>query len=310
MNNKLICTIAILTLFLAACSDGNQVASVKSFIGGTDSIKFDFVEGSPPSEVFDQGNFPFDVTLNLENKGEFDVVKDKINVTLKGFFPPDFDNPGTTKSPDENLDRSFIDSDGKTVPGTVTFLTFPGFNFKGSLPANNEFTVRAELCYLYGFTGQSDVCILDDLTEKKDDVCVVNEKKSAETSSSPVQIENFEESVAGTDKIAFNFEVVHRGTGAISKRASGCDDEQINKDKVFLQIESGIPGLTCSGIAEGNATSGFTTLVGGKRLIRCTQDTTSQEAQGKDFEKKITIKGDFDYKAHKQRNLLVKHTSS
>ncbi|MBI2139009.1 hypothetical protein HYU13_05440 [Candidatus Woesearchaeota archaeon] len=310
MKKQMLMVLAVSLIVLAGCKGGGDGGtSTRSFIGGTQALEFNFVEGSPPKEVFDGGNFPFDATLNIQNKGEFTVNKEKINITLKGFFPGDFNNPVVNKNPDENMEKSFIDSEGNIIPGTVTFLTFSNFNFIRKLPANNEFNIRAELCYNYGTTAQGDICILDDLTQQNDLVCVVNEKKSVDSSSSPIQIENFVENVAGTDKVGFNFEVVQRGSGRVAKIDSSCDDEEINKDKVWVDIDTELPGLTCSGITDGNATSGFTKLFGGKRLIRCTQDTSLPEISGKDFEKKVTINARFDYKEHKEIGILVKHAT-
>ena len=309
MNKKII-LLAIGLLFLAGCTNNNAPTTFsKPFIGGTNAISFDFIEGSPPAEVFDGGAFPFEVSLNVENKGEFSVSKNNITLKLLGFYPADFNSPNITKNPDEDMDKSYIDSEGNIVPGTVTYVTFPGFNFRGNLSANNEYKIRADVCYVYGTIAQADLCILDDLTKTKDEVCKVTEPKTVQSSSSPVQIENMEESIAGTDKITFSFNVVHRGSGLISKQGTSCSDETIDKDKAWVEIDTGLPGLKCSGISDGTDTTGFTTLYGGKRMIRCTQDTSSPDVNGKDFQKKVNIKVTFDYKEHKEVNVLVKHTT-
>ena len=322
MKQKTLAIIVALSLLAVACSDsgGDAITSPKSFVGGTDALSFDFVEGAPPGEVFDQGNFPFEVTLNVENKGEFDVPKENLNVTLQGFFPADFGSPITSKNPEDDLEKTFVDSDGNTVPGGITFLTFEGFNFGSALPANNEFTIRAELCYKYGFTAQTDICVIADVTETDDEekVCEVDEKKTVESSASPLQIENFVENIGGTDRISFNFDVVHRGTGSVSRLGTSCDekDVQADEDKVFLNVSSGLAGLKCSGLSDGPANTeadgyqaGFTTLFGGKRFIRCSQDVSAAVASKIDFEKKVTITGEFEYKEHESRSILVKHTT-
>jgi|ETNmetMinimDraft_2_1059921.scaffolds.fasta_scaffold02021_7 hypothetical protein len=321
MNQKTVALLVALSMLAVACSDGGEtISSPKSFVGGTDALTFDFVEGAPPEEVFDQGNFPFEVTLNIENEGEYDVPKENLNVTLQGFFPADFGSPVNSRNTEDDLEKTFIDSDGNQVPGGITFLTFEGFNFGAALPANNEFTIRAELCYKYGFTAQTDICVISDVTETDDEekVCEVDENKRVESSASPLQIENFVENIGGTDRINFNFDVVHRGTGSVSKLGTSCDeaDIQSNEDKVFLNISSGLAGLKCSGITDGPADTeadgyqaGFTTLFGGKRFIRCSQDVSDAVANNIDFEKKVTIKGEFEYKEHKSQRILVKHTT-
>ncbi len=302
----------VIGLFLiAGCNKQVETTSFsKPFIGGTNAIKFDFIEGSPPAEVYDGGSFPFEISLNVENKGEYDVPNDNINIGLSGFYPADFNNPNITKKPGEKLEKSYIDSEGNVVPGTVTYVTFPGFNFVGNLSANNDYRVRADLCYIYGTVAQADLCVLDDVTKTKDEVCKITEKKSVDCSSAPIQVENFDESVAGTDKVTFSFEMTHRGSGLISKKESSCSDETIDKDKVWVEIDTGLGGgLSCSGLSDGTETTGYSTLYGGKRMIRCTQDISASNLQGQNFEKKVNIKIIYDYKEHKEATVMVKHTT-
>lgn len=301
----------VLSIIILAAGCANKTTTTtttgKTFIGGTDAINFDFLEGSPPSEVFDGGAYPFEVALNLENKGEFDVAKNDIEIRLLGFYAPDFNSPNITKNPDEDLDSAFIDSEGNKMPGTVTYVTFPGFNYKGNLTAGeNKFTVRADVCYKYGTKAQANLCVLEDLTELNEKVCKVNEKKTVESSSAPIKIENLDENVAGSEKITFSFEIVHRGTGAISTSGSKCNDDVGYENKVYVTVDSGLSGLTCSGFEGGTATTGYITLYGGKRLIRCTQDTTGLTG---DFEKKLNVNLLYDYKEHKDIGILVKHTT-
>lgn len=305
MNKTLI--FAVIGLFLLmGCKGEKKAAPSVTFIGGTDSIEFDFLEGAPPAEVYDGGVFPFEVSLNVENKGEYDVAKDDLTITLLGFYPPEFNNPVVSKNADEDLNAAYIDSEGNTIPGAVAYVTFPDFNFLGSLSANNEYTIRADICYKYGTYAQADLCILDDLTALEGKVCAVNENKAVASSSAPIKIENLKENVAGSDKITFSFDITHRGTGAISKLGSSCDSKVANKNKVLISVDTELEGLSCSGLEGGEATTGYVTLYGGKRLIRCTQDVSALSG---DFIKKVNIELTYDYKEHKERSILVKHTT-
>ena len=309
MRNIIMVLLVVSLFILAGCEKDVSTTFTKPFIGGTQAIKFDLVEGSPPAEVYDGGSYPFEVAVNVENKGEYDVPKDKITIDLVGFYPPDFDNPIITKNPDEDLDKSYIDSEGNVIPGTVTYVTFPGFKFLGNLAANNEYKIRANVCYVYGTVAQADLCVLDDLTKTKDEVCKVSERKTSYSSSAPVQIENFEESIAGTDKVTFSFEIVHRGSGLVSKQETDCSDDTIDKNKMWVEIETGLTGLECSGLSDGTATTGYITLYGGKRMLRCTQDTSDPSIDGKDFEKKVNMRVVYDYKEHEEVSVMVKHTT-
>lgn len=307
---KIMILLVIGLFILVGCEQGGETLTTsRAFLGGSSAIEFDFIEGSPPAEVYDGGSYPFEVTLNLENKGEYDVPKDKIDIELVGFYPPDFDNPIVSLQPEEDLEKSYIDSEGNTIPGTITYITFSGFNFMEELAANNEYRMRANICYVYGSIAQADMCILDDLTKTKDEVCKVSEGKRVDSSSAPVKVENFEESIAGTDKITFSFEIVQRGSGLVSLKESSCSDETIDKNKVWVEVDNGLEGLECSGLSDGTDTTGYTTLYGGKRMIRCTQDTSLEDIDGRDFEKKVNINVVYDYKEHEEITLMVKHTT-
>lgn len=295
-------------LALAGCTSNNSTngATDRAFIGGSDAITFDFMEETPPTEVYDGGQQPFEVSIQLENNGEYDVPKDNIKVKLSGFYPADFGNPEIVKNPDEDLGKSYIDPDGEIQKGDITYVTFSGFNFGGSLAGNNQYTIRADVCYKYGTQAQADLCVLEDLTSRDEEVCSPSETKAVSASSAPVTVENFQEEVAGTRKVTFRFDIVQRGTGLVSKLGSSCSTELAEEDKVFVQVDSGLNGLSCSGLDGGDETSGYTTLYAGKRKIICTQDISGESG---DFEKKVNVYLTYDYKEHKERTVLVKHTT-
>ena len=302
--------IILVGLFLiAGCSNSNNTGTTKNtFIGGTESAEFDFMTGTPPEEVYDGGQQPFEVTVKIENKGEYDIPKEDLKVKLTGFYPADFGSPTIEKNPEEDLDKSYIDPDGETQKGDITFLNFQGFNFVGTLKGNNQYKIRADVCYKYGTYGQADLCVLDDLTpeEESKEVCKVNERKSVASSSAPVQIQNFEEEVSGTRKVRFSFDVIHSETGFVARLGSSCNDDLLTKNKVWVEVDSGLPGLECSGLEGGSATTGETTLYDNKRKIICMQDLSGVSG---DFEKKVNILIKYDYKEYTERDILVKHAT-
>lgn len=314
-NRVLVCAVAM--LLLTGCgqgSDSQKASKTKAFIGGTQGMTMEFLTGSPPPEVFDNSTFPFEVAVKLENKGEFDVSKEKAEIKISGIQAQDFglQPSNLTKNPDENLDAAEIDPEGSIIPGTVSFLTFPGFKYKTRLSGNTPFTVVATNCYTYGTNAQALLCIRDDLLKPDEDAgCKVSEKKSAQSSGSPIQITSFEENPAGSDRVTFSFQVEHRGTGRITKQGTRCNNDDIvaDDDKVWVEVSTGdiTSGLSCSGLEGGSSTTGFVRLFGGKRLIRCTQ----QKVPGftGDFEKIVKIKALFDYKESITTPLLVKHST-
>ena len=308
---KIILALMVIVVLLVGCDSGDTAGPTSdAFIGGTDSIEFDFMEETPPAEVYDGGEQPFEVTIYLENKGEYDVAKEDINIQLSGFYPGDFSNPSTELNPEENLDKSYIDPDGEIELGSITYVNFMGFNFGGSLAGNNEYKIRADVCYNYGTKAQADLCVLDDLTptDPEDEVCKVNENKPVASSSAPMQVENFKEERSGERKVKFSFDVVHRGSGLVSKLDSSCSTERILKNTVWVEVDSGLTGLSCSGLTEGSGTTGYIKFYDpegrAERKVICTQDISSESGN---FEKKINVLLRYDYKEHKERTVLVKH---
>ena len=97
------------------------------------------------------------------------------------------------------------------------------------------------------------------------------------------------------------------GTGKVFGQNSECEESIINKNKVFLNVATGIEGLECTGLTEGSATSGYITLYEGKRSVTCSQSVSG--ASG-DFEKVTEITVDFNYAQEILTNVLVKHAVS
>ncbi len=305
---KLILYSVVFSLILAGCASENKNTVTKSstFIGGSEGITIEFLENAPPAEVFDNNTYPFDVSVKLENKGEFDVPKEKVKVILSGIDRKEFNNPPAVLSPDENLEKSRIDPNGKVVQGTVTYVNFPNLIYKGNLPGNTPFIIRADLCYQYGTIAQARMCVRDDLTSVEEGVCDPSGQKSVVSSGAPVQVSNFEQSPAGKKKITFSFDVEHRNTGLISRKDRDCSDDLDNKNRVLVTIDTGdlTSKLSCSGLEGGNSkTSGYINLYNGKRNVRCTQDL---EGASGDFEKIVNIQLNYAYKDHVSTNILVK----
>ncbi|MEK6822935.1 MAG: hypothetical protein AABY13_03820, partial [Nanoarchaeota archaeon] len=122
-----ICTL----LLIAACAGGGKV-SLTTFLGGNDGISIEFDKNAPPKEVFDGGDFPFDVVVKLQNKGEYAVAKDNVKVTITGIRPQEFDqtDAGLKKAPDEDLTERKKDTQGSPVEPNQVYVEFKDFNHK------------------------------------------------------------------------------------------------------------------------------------------------------------------------------------
>src|SRR3989344_4394702 len=318
--------IGILTLFvIAGCqgggsSDSTGVAPKTPFLGGTQGIEIKFIDGSPPKEAADSGTFDFQAIVSLQNKGEFDLNKDQVKVDLIGFLPEDFganQDELNDKRPEDDPTARKRDAEGNIIEPAETFITFPStdssFNFDRSITGNTVFVFRADVCYKYQTKALSKICILRDLVRvDNDDICRPNEPKTVFTSGSPLKVGSFRETVSGKDRVSFSFDVTHSGTGNVFKEgdstspAADCPrdprESREKENKVLVRVNSNLPNLRCVGLS--GTTSGFITLVNGKRTVTCTQDL---DPGRNDFETNVEITLDYNFQDSVQQDVLVKH---
>lgn len=280
-------------LLVGCQNDGNDTggSSTNPFLSGTTGFRIDFAPGAPPDEVFDGGDFKFDVEVKIENAGEHDVNAEDIIVKLDGISPNEF---GKTQSEfvmngiNENLRGAEKDSaSGNRIEGDVSYVTFEDLNYEGEIVgASLTRPILATVCYEYATKATSSICILDDLTDDDSEVCTVDQTKKSYSSSAPVGVTSFLERQAGKDKVEFQFVIENQASTAnIYREGSGCSDERNDEDVVFVSVESGISGLNCAGLQNGDATSGYVTLRDRKYTIRCTQEVDTQS----DYETSVNI---------------------
>ncbi|MDD5087112.1 MAG: hypothetical protein PHV16_05160 [Candidatus Nanoarchaeia archaeon] len=301
-------TILLLALFLFVVGcDGKEVSTKTSpFIGGTTGLLLNFDTDAPPAEVYDAGDFPFDVVVKLKNEGEYSIKRENVEVRLSGIDPREFGKSESDfiKRPDDDLDGTYKDSEGNRIEGTTTFVVFSGLNHNEALIGNTQYTVRADVCYNYATNANSMLCVKQGQTDKEGDVCKIYEVKTVYNSGGPVQVTSFTETPRGSNKYNFNFKIEHKGNGGIYQKSSNCEKTRANENKIYVTVNTGINGLSCTGL-EGGATSGYVTLYGGERTITCTQEVET----GTNFERPVNIKIEYDYKDDISTSLLVKHSS-
>lgn len=302
------------TLFIFGCAEEEVEIEVgKAFVGGMQGLEISFTEGAPPDVVYDM-NFPFSINVRLENVGEWDIVNAAdTTVSIIGIDPSDF---GVTladlkKDSTVPLLGKRLDQLGNVVRGSIANIDFPNLQYQQPVVGKVDFILRADVCYEYGTKANTKICVLEDLlgvTRAIDEasVCEPNEDKPFENSGAPVQITSVRETATGVDRISVMFEISHVGDGVVFRRDTECDPSIANKDKVYVKIDTGLPGLSCSGI-EGGGDEGFVTLYGGKRQIICTQQLPTPRGN---YEKPITAELTYGYRQHIDKTLSVRQSGS
>ena len=309
MKSKIIgILILTLALMLGGCNQVEGPSKTSPFIGGTTGLTMEFIAGAPPVEVYDGGIFPFQAVIQLKNIGETDVVAGDAEIEISGINAPDFGSTiaNLKQTTTEELLGTTKNAEGGQTEVTITHLTFPvngDFNYQEELSGNIEFPFLATLCYKYSNKANAMLCLKEDPLSTSDSICSVNELKSVFNSGGPIQISNFIESPRGTDKVAFSFDVWHKGTGTVYGDSSKmCEDTITNKNKVYVIVDSGMDsGLECTGLDQGS--EGFVSLYEGKRTLTCTQEVGSGN-----FEKPIEITTSYDYEQEISTTVLVKHS--
>ncbi len=338
MNKKYyaIVLLVCLVLLVSACKrSGASTGSAPRtpFIGGTAGLTINFEKDSPPPEVTDDESFSFNAIVRLKNDGEFKVNKNDVRINLVGFDPADFGHSfddTREKIPDDDLGSKKRDAEGNILEGTTTFATFPKGGRESFVPrkfsGNTEFTFRADVCYAYKTEANTKLCILKDMINIRDDsICrpsgTGTTGRATYSSSAPVQVTNFRQSVIGKDKISFTFDIVLSGNLDIfwskDKRtpSSGFDQACPRDPRARREIENSvgveITEIPTDPIFAGDLkcgldqdSNGVVKLITGRRTITCTVSLVQDRL---DLEKTVGINLFYNVLDNKETKVLIKH---
>lgn len=306
MKKYIFALFVCMLLFLVGCGDeeGAAPAAGTPFLGGTNGILVNF-EDSPPAEVFDGGDYPFDIIVKLKNNGEWDVPSEKARVKITGIRAEQFgllDSDLVKQSPDD-LPKMQRDPTGKLIDSPPIFVEFNNLNHAEAITgAALTYPIRADVCYRYGTEAVAQICVRENiLNPKEGGICEINEDKTVFNSGAPIQLTEFTESKRSSDKIGFSFNVAHQGTGDIYEQDTLCNNERSLENKVYIKVNAGMAGVACSGLDGG--TEGFVKLFSGIKTIQCTLTIPSPA----DYEVPVTITLGYDYEVGQTTQILVKH---
>lgn len=337
MNKKyyVLVFLAVLVLFISACANksgaSQGTAPRTPYIGGTAGIGINFEKDSPPPEVTDDESFGFRAIVRLNNNGEFTVPKDRIKINLIGFDPSDFGHSFDDLRdvvPTDDLLAKVRDAEGNIKEGTTTFAEFPksGSDFIPSkFPGNTPFTFRAQVCYNYMTQATTKLCVLRDMINVRDDgFCRPSENKVIYSSSAPVQVVNFRQTVVGKDKLSFTFDIVLSGNVDIfwskdGRMPSTFDDGCPRAPRARREVENNVGvriteipndpifagAITCGGL-DGQSV-GIVRLINGRRTVTCTGTLATDRL---DLEKTVGIELIYNVLDNKETDVLIKHLAT
>jgi len=322
---KLLSIVLLLTtmLVLAGCGSGNTDVGpgATPFNGGSNGLSMAFVQGAPPDEITDNGNFPFSINLRIENLGEDDVETSDGYIEITGIEATEFDKSPSDLTQDIPFGINGVvkNFQGTVLVGDTVIAEFNELNFQRNIRGNWDGSrIRANLCYNYETEATTAVCIKEDMLTNVDnkEICALSGEKQVFNSGAPIHVTKVNQEPLGSDKIQVQFEISHVGevNDRFYKLDTECVDRATNndKDKIYFEVETDINGNTakCSGLEEGasGTDSGFITLYNGEpRTVICTFDVGNVEGA---FERQINAKVSYRYYQFIEKSLLVKDVST
>jgi len=266
-------------IFLMGCAQQDDLAK-GPFIGGTDGLDFGFVAGEPPASVFDNNQEDFDITINVENVGEFNIPSNSVIATLGGIDSRDFGISSPNRILKTPLNGKTKSDKGEVFRGDQDELRYENAKYKPDLVADFSTQIRADVCYLYQTRATTKACLKKKASSREvTDFCQVNNDNiKVENSAAPVQIRGVAERSAGTNEVQLTFVVENVGSGKVYPKntfSSECIRKEDKEDKLEIEVRtgSGRHGVKCSQL--GNSNKGEIRLSTDKqKQIRCRISTS------------------------------------
>jgi hypothetical protein len=284
VKNMGVVLVAIAMLFIVGCSSSTTSITGTPFIGGSEGLQLSFLEGAPPSEIFDDGQYPFSVAVQIRNNGEDDIDVNDGYVELIGILPEVYGVSASDLTQDLPEIEGARKSATSVIDGSIEIISFDGLNYQQDIQGLTQ-NLRATACYNYVTKTTTNICVKEDSFNslEKDEVCTITETKPVANSAGPIQILSMQQTVAGSESVQVVFTVGHVGLESdhFFKVGADCDARDGNPDlyKVFIDVDSIVNnGISaeCSGFQEGSGSSGYITLFDKQpRTVTCKFDLSS-----------------------------------
>ncbi len=287
----------VLMILIFGCAKEAETPS-GPFVGGENGLEMGFVSGEPPESVFDNNQEDFDITIKVENVGEFDILPNKVIATLSGIDAPSFSISNPNVILKTGLEgKSKIDTD--VIKGDEDELRFENAKYKYDLVADFSTSVRTDVCYLYQTKATTKACLKKDATQRDvDDACQINnDNVKIDNSGAPVQVTSVKERSSASNSVQVSFMIENKGTGIVyppETFSNTCVRKQDKEDRLKVEVKTGSnKPVKCSQL--NNAASGEVKLSENKRPIRC-EISTSSISDNRAFEEPVNIVVSYFYK--------------
>lgn len=317
LKKILLITMAFSLILFAGCTDGgSSQGSLNPYVGGNRGIMMEFISGAPPSVIFDNGQYPFTVSVKIDNKGEHDIEDGAGFLEIRGISAEEFGTtPANLREPIPAITGARKNSDGSIIDGQTDVVSFQEMNYIQNIAGNlliNNFRVRA--CYDYSTRASTQICIKEDMVDglKSNEVCMVNEMKRVVNSGAPLQVANLRSTSKGKTGVQVSFDIVHMGAQGNKWFPVGdqdCDDRINNENMYKVKVNVGsivneAYSAECTGGSFNGGNVGEVTLFNGEaRKVICSFDVGTQNS---DFETRLNIELNYRYLQHIEKPLTIR----
>lgn len=314
MKRTLILTILVALALITGCDGTGTTGSQTPFIGGSNGLIESFVPQMPPEEVFDNGQQPFSIAVQLENMGESNIAEGAGYVRVLGILPADYGVTAADLKQDiPEMSGAKKNVDGTILTGGVSNVEFSDLSFIRGVPGPFETgTIRAEACYDYETYAAAQLCVKEKLTtEEERQLCDPSKIQEISNSGAPIHVTNLIETpLQQGRKIQFSFQIepVGQENDRFYKYGTNCNDDLTNNDryKVFVEVEdiSGVKPV-CRLDSKVSDSSGYKTLWNGApQTVSCDVDFGTT---GTSFMPLLNVKLKYRYSQYIDTGMTINH---
>mgnify|MGYP006279948667 CR=1 FL=1 len=317
MKRIVIAIILIFSFFVTGCGEGqSQGPDTTPFVGGSTGVVLSFIEASPPKEIFDDGQFPFSISVKMDNRGEYDVEDNDGYIEIEGISPSEFGkSTGDLREEIPAIEGSKKGIDGSVIDGFSDVVEFPNLNYEPDIAGTlGPVPIRALACYNYETQATVNLCIKEETIDaiRENEVCQIAGAKSVENSGAPIHVKAVKEAPQSKDSIQAQITIgsVGQPTDSFYKEDTECDNRRNNPEKfvVYVEVDPIVNGQVparCSGLSGGD--SGYITLYdGADRTISCSFDTSSIDGN---FETRMNVLLRYRYSQFIEKDIIIRDVS-
>ncbi len=274
MKKRLIATIVIiLVIFVSGCGS-NTTQSTTDYHIGTQGIVMNFMQNSPPAEVFDGDNVPF--IVEVRNLGAFTTSP---SFWLSGH---DEDHIIHIKWKGKTINNLEARDENNPVGG---YDVLEEQSVSITLPDNvdsYDTNMKLTTCYHYITHASAQVCVDPDPTQNQDDACTASDISLGSGQGGPVAITSIGVD-SSREKVRFTINIANEGDGTIIEgvdkiissctnlKASNIDIVSVSPQKLSghildckpnpVRLVSGRGVIYCEASMSGFPKTAFTTIL-------------------------------------------------